>query len=209
MRLEDVISKGVKNTIMRVMWPLITNLTDWLGSKEIEEDINQADWFYLINNIQKGDILLSTKANSPGNIFLPGKAKHAAMVMDADDLTLIESVSKGVVYKPLFDFVKDKKYLVHCRSRVFGKDIIKKAVTVAEGMLGTPYDHFWSPNNNWIYCSELVYESYKIAYFSMPDNAKYTIFPLKMKLRCGEMTYIPDDIRLDLINWEVLWSNTR
>ena len=207
----EKIPKSVKNAIMKVAWPVITNLSHWLDSKEVEEDLCQEDWFYLVNNIRLGDVLLSTKTNNPSNMFFPGKAKHAAMVVNADPKApmLIEAVSKGVVHCPLFDFMKNKKYLVHCRSKVFGQEIRKKAVSVAEGMIGTPYDHFWSPSNNWIYCSELVYESYKKAYFNVLSDHKPASFPLEMKVRCGELTYIPDDIRLDPVHWDVLWSNTK
>ena len=210
--IYDYISKDMKYAIMKIVWPMITNLGYWLKSSDKEREVNQEDWFYLSRSLRHGDVILSTKRANPGNLFLPGKAKHASMVIDPDPNCplLIESVSKGVQKIPLFDFIKDKSYLVHCRSKVFGEGISKKAAKIASSMEGTPYDYFWSPSNNWLYCSELIYESYKKAYITIVSlyGIKPDSFPLTMEERCGEMTYIPDDVRLDLINWDILWSNT-
>ena len=208
--IYDYISKDMKYAIMKVAWPIITNLDYWLKSSDKEREINQDDWFYLSRNLQQGDVILSTRASNIGNIFLPGKAKHASMVIDPNPNCplLIESVSKGVQKIPLFDFIKDKSYLVHCRSKIFGREIGVEAAKIASDMEGIPYDYFWSPNNNWLYCSELVYESYRKAYITILNGIDPDTFPLVMVERCGEMTYIPDDVRLDLINWDILWSNT-
>jgi len=211
MRLEDILTKDMKNTIMKVVWPIVSNFNRFLESEVGEEKIGQHDWFYLSEHLKEGDVLLSTRKNTPSNAVLPGKAKHAAMVVNASPTNpmMIEATSKGVHLTTLFDFLMSKKYVVHCRTKVFGEPVRRKAVAVAEGMIGRKYDHFWSPDNNWIYCSELVYESYKKAYLNIHDDIKPASFPLEMKVRCGELTYIPDDIRLDPVHWDVLWSNAK
>lgn len=205
MKLEDIITKKMKYSIMKVAWPIVEHLNNMFTQDSAP--VTQEHWMYLHKNLKKGDIVLSTKANNPGNFILPGKAKHASMVIDdnPDNPILIEAVSKGVVKTSLYEFMKTKNYLVHCRSSYFSPETAALASRIAAGMEGVKYDHVWSPDNNWIYCSELVYESYKKAFLEKAHLP--TAFPLVMKERCGEMTYIPDDIRLDHKCWDILWSN--
>jgi len=219
-KLEDIISKKTKHVVMKTLWPMLQSLGHFFDAEESSKEVTQDDWFSLSSNIKKGDVILSSIANNPGNLFLPGKAKHASIVTSADPRNpqLVEAVSSGVRRISLYTFMKNKSYLAHFRSRRFSEEFADKASCIAELMIGTPFDHVFSPSNNWLYCSEVVYESYKKAYLStlgekvelnVPNESNYDKgFPLKMKVRCGELTYIPDDIRVDGKNWEFLWSNT-
>jgi len=206
-KLEDIISKRMKYAIMKVAWPVIETTQRWFHSNEIRK-ISQRDWIFISTNLKAGDVILSTRANNLGNFILPGKAKHAAMVISAHprNPVLMEAVSKGVGRIPLYDFMADKEFLYHFRPRSFSQRVIDSAVDIAKGMEGLKYDHDWSPDNAWIYCSELIYASYSKAYNMF--HPSYS-FPLKMKSRCGELTYIPDDIRLDPENWIELWSTIK
>jgi len=209
-KLEDIISKRGKYAIMKTLWPVLQSLGHMFDAEESRKEVSQKDWFKLSTNLEFGDVILSTTANNPGNFFLPGKVKHAAIVVSPDpqDPQLVEAVSSGVRQIPLYNFMKNKNYLVHCRSSIFSSEVSKKASSISIGMIGTPFDHVFSPSNNWLYCSEVIYESYKKAYFIVNSDIKPGSFPLKMKVRCDELTYIPDDIRIDSKNWDSLWSNT-
>ena len=208
MILDKVINKKTKDMILKRAWPLVMNIAHLLEDAS-HEAFSQKHWMYLVNNIRIGDVLLSNSGNIFSTIFIPGKVKHAAIVTSENKSwpTVVEAVSSGVREAPLFDHLEGKKLLFHCRPKFISGAVAERAATVANSFIGSPYDHLFSLENSDFYCSELVLESYKEAYEQ--THAKDGCFPLNTKVRYGEETYTPDDIRTDSKNWEVLWSNSK
>lgn len=105
---------------------------------------------------------------------------HCAMVvMINDTLKVVEAIG-GVVqintvnnfYKRSADTVIVKNITVMRLKQKF-EYLIPKATKLAWQKVGTPYDDEFIMNNGALYCSELIYESFKYA------NANKAFFPLQ------------------------------
>lgn len=95
------------------------------------------------------------------------KFSHVAIIeCCGDEQFVIEATSKGGVRRiALDDFLEDSGHDANGRPMVAvyrlrdnsrGKDAVERAKTY----LGLPYDYAFLPDNDAMYCSELVYESY-------------------------------------------------
>lgn len=106
--------------------------------------------------LHTGDLLFHIV--SQGNAITdvtPGMIDHVAIVMSRD--SVIEAVGKGVKTTPIDSLrQQDGHYLV---GRVKGIDS-KQSIANAKHYLGRPYDRLYLPDNDAIYCSELVQLSF-------------------------------------------------
>ncbi|SFW18710.1 Permuted papain-like amidase enzyme, YaeF/YiiX, C92 family [Prevotellaceae bacterium HUN156] len=107
-------------------------------------------------SLKSGDLLFHVV--SQGNAITdvtPGMIDHVAIVMSRD--SVIEAVGKGVKMTPIDSLrQQDGHYLV---GRVKGIDS-KQSIANAKHYFGRPYDRLYLPNNDAIYCSELVQLSF-------------------------------------------------
>jgi len=99
------------------------------------------------------------------------KFSHVGMVSRVGDdaVHIIEAVGAGVVETSLGDFLGrsfdesgQPKVLVG-RLEDIDKQVKARAVDVARGFLGRPYDTVFTMENSTFYCSELLYESFRVA----------------------------------------------
>ncbi|MDE6861266.1 MAG: hypothetical protein K2J31_00770 [Alistipes sp.] len=95
------------------------------------------------------------------------KFSHVAMIECCGDKQfVIEATSKGGVRRiSLDEFLKDSGHGTNGRPmvavyRLRNNDCGRAAVERAKTYLGLPYDYAFLPDNDAMYCSELVYESY-------------------------------------------------
>lgn len=77
------------------------------------------------------------------------------------------SPSKGVIEVALEDFLKEAE-LIDCHPGVVAKRLtidfpIRQVVENARSLIGLPYDWTYLPDNERIYCSELIYEAFRDA----------------------------------------------
>ncbi|MBM3289044.1 MAG: hypothetical protein FJY92_02725 [Candidatus Hydrogenedentes bacterium] len=104
------------------------------------------------------------------------KFSHVGMVSQANgvSVTIIEAVGAGVVETPLEEFLArsadadgTSKVLV---GRVEGEQRkrVPRAIDIARSFLGRPYDSVFAMDNSAFYCSELLYESFRIANHGAP-----------------------------------------
>lgn len=209
--LEGVISKKVKDAVLIKVWPIIDHIGHWLDDSY--DAISQEHWMYLVSNARRGDILLSRSANPFSNLFIPGKVTHASVITSENPSwpTVVEAVAlkRKVIESSLYDFLKSKRLLIHCRPKFISKEGAGLAADFAKELIGTAYDKVFSLKNEELYCSELVRVVYQKAYSTTIPKDYDISFPLKTKVRYGEEMYLPDDIRLDSDNWEVVWSNIK
>lgn len=101
---------------------------------------------------------------------------HIGMVsqVSGDRVLVIEAVSKGVVETPLSEFLarstdaNGKPKVLVGRIRPKHADVIVRAIEEARRHLGKPYDSVYVMDNSSFYCSELLYESFRVANNGIP-----------------------------------------
>ena len=106
--------------------------------------------------LHTGDLLFHVV--SQGNAITdvtPGMIDHVAIVMSPD--SVIEAVGKGVKTTPIDSLRQQDGY--YLMARVKGADS-KQSLRNALQYLGRPYDRLYLPDNDAIYCSELVQLSF-------------------------------------------------
>ena len=106
--------------------------------------------------LHTGDLLFHVA--SQGNAITdvtPGMIDHVAIVMSHD--SVIEAVGKGVKTTPIDSLRQQDGY--YLMARVKGADS-KQSLRNALQYLGRPYDRLYLPDNDAIYCSELVQLSF-------------------------------------------------
>ena len=81
----------------------------------------------------------------------PGMIDHVAIVVSRD--SVVEAVGKGVVTTPLDSLRTQKGHFVQARVRRADR---RKSLENARRYLGLAYDSLYLPDNDAIYCSELV-----------------------------------------------------
>lgn len=85
----------------------------------------------------------------------PVMIDHVAIVVSRD--SVIEAVGKGVVTTPLDSLRKQKGYYLYARVRHAD---CQRSIANARRFLGQPYDSLYLPDNEAVYCSELVLLSF-------------------------------------------------
>jgi hypothetical protein len=94
---------------------------------------------------------------------------HCAMVIEEhDSLKVIEAIGESVQVTSLKDFKQRSNKIVVARLKKMNEGIITRAVAYAKSLKGKPYDEVFLLNNDRYYCSELLYESFKVANHGKP-----------------------------------------
>ena len=104
-------------------------------------------------HLRQGDLLFHVA--SDGNAITdvtPGMIDHVAIYLGGD--TVVEAIGRGVVITHL-DTLLRREPGYYQAGRVKGIDR-RRSVVNALLYLGRPYDHLYLPNDEAIYCSELV-----------------------------------------------------
>lgn len=120
-----------------------------------------------------GDIILTTSSGEISNLLIPGRYKHAAIVVD--DNSVVEAVGYGVLRTDLLSFFLSKDYFVILRARFCSNEEALQAAKFAEELTGTPYDYEFHPANNAFYCSELCYHVYNKSVKGNPFTLRKTL----------------------------------
>jgi hypothetical protein len=94
---------------------------------------------------------------------------HCAMVIEEhDSLKVIEAIGASVQVTSLKEFKQRSNKIVVARLKKMNEGIITRAVAYAKSLKGKPYDDVFLLNNDRYYCSELLYESFKVANHGKP-----------------------------------------
>ena len=111
------------------------------------------------SSLHVGDLLFHvTKTGNAITDVTPGMIDHVAIVLSRD--SVIEAVGAGVRTTPLDSLRSQEGYYIIGKVRRADPTL---SVINARYFLGRPYDRFYLPDNEAIYCSELVL-------FSMVDH---------------------------------------
>jgi len=104
-------------------------------------------------SLRQGDLLFHVAES--GNAITdvtPGMIDHVAICTGAD--SVVEAIGKGVVVTAL-DTVLTREKGYYIRGRVKGLDA-HRSIQIARSYIGRSYDNLYLPDNEDIYCSELV-----------------------------------------------------
>ena len=121
-------------------------------------------------SLSMGDLLFHVveKGNAITDVT-PGMIDHVAIVISKD--SVIEAVGVGVKTTPIDSLRQQEGYYIIGKVRRADPTL---SVINARYFLGRPYDRFYLPDNEAIYCSELVQ-------FSMVDKDGYRLLsPIPM-----------------------------
>lgn len=106
--------------------------------------------------LRQGDLLfhVAEQSNAITDVT-PGMIDHVAIVLSRD--SVIEAVGAGVKTTPLDSLRQQKGYYIIGRVR---KVDVTQSLANARSFLGRKYDRLYLPDNEDIYCSELVLLSF-------------------------------------------------
>jgi len=146
------------------------------GVKEEPFTLHNGD--LLFQDIDCGDMCNAIETVTFG--WNGAKFSHVgiAVVDSVGNVNVLEAISKGVALTPIDEFLQRSTDSTGNPKVIVGRLLPKyeavsaKAVKLALGYLGKPYDTVFSISNEAYYCSELVY-------FAYLDSANASLFELK------------------------------
>ena len=142
-----------------------TLLASSCATKEEETSLKEGD--LLFQDLDCGPMCNAIEAVTEG---VNGRDfSHCAMVItEHDSLKVIEAIGSAVQITSLSDFLKRSNKVLAARLKTSDKELISRAVKYSKYLLGKPYDDVFLLNNDQYYCSELLYESFKVANHGKP-----------------------------------------
>ena len=130
--------------------------------------------------LREGDLLFHVAPT--GNAITevtPGMVDHVAIVINAD--SVIEAVGKGVVITPLDSLLSQQGRYEAASVRRCDR---RQSVSRARKYLGRAYDYLYLPDNDDIYCSELV----QIAFVDHKGRRIFQTVPMSFHNDKGQIT---------------------
>ena len=114
------------------------------------------------------------------------KFSHVALAVKAENgkIAVLEAVSKGVCITDLDTFLakshdaNNNPKVIVGRLKPKYQKLIPKAIIEAKKLIGRPYDDVFCITNNDYYCSEIIYDVFKI---SNNGKAIFNLYPMTFK----------------------------
>jgi uncharacterized protein YycO len=188
-------------TFRRVLMHALTPFSKLLGDLHIAPSHRRCKAKHfrdIFNSASPGDVLLSVMRGELNNLCIPGYWSHAALYVGNG--VVVEAVGDGVVESDLIDFVLSKDNV--CLLRLKENRGAECACSVAQSMVGRPYDFYFEPGDLSFYCSELVWYSWNEA------SLKVTGKPINFSKRTtlGVATVVPQDYRNASSKFDVVYQ---
>jgi hypothetical protein len=112
----------------------------------------------ILNELKKGDIILSRYDRYVSSWFIPGFYTHVALYIGDD--RIVEAVTKGVKNRDILSLLRTD-YICILRPQDISEKEIDKAVKKARMFVGSDYDYiFDNDTDDKIYCCEVPYKAY-------------------------------------------------
>lgn len=109
-----------------------------------------------------------------------GMVDHVAVVISSD--TVIEAVGQGVVLTPISELLHQEGQYQHARLRK--KFDWERTLNNLKTYLGKPYDKLYLPDNDSIYCTELV----QISFVNKKGQRIFAPIPMSFHDESGHIT---------------------
>ena len=145
---------------------------------------------------EPGDIVLTHIRGEFSNLFIPGFWKHASMFVNKYD-GIFQAIGTGTEITPPFDFLKSKDYVCLLRAEFCDKDTRLLAANASRMFIGYPYDYYFEPGSNALYCSEAVLECYRKATDKFSPFIRKDVF--------GVESVLPQDYWLAKTKFKVIF----
>ena len=112
------------------------------------------------------------------------KFSHIGLIVNrSGELYVLEAISKGVVYTHLLDFLQrsldaeGRPKVIVGRVKQEYQQLLPDVVAYASQYQGSPYDTVFRMSNAALYCSELIYQSFK----SASNSEFFELLPMTFK----------------------------
>ena len=181
----------ILNFLLRIFTP-IQKIMQKLGRSEPKMNRDSVD--LAMSLIQVGDIIVTHENQRLTSLFIKGEYDHAAIVSPSgvveavgDDFDPKWGLNVGGVRKvdlEEFLFLMDKVAIIR---PIIGKEENYIAGCNALSYIGKGYDYEFKIDKDKIYCSELVYLSYKE--FGIFDFGKKQILPQQFRDLCDDVNF--------------------
>ena len=109
----------------------------------------------------------------------PGMIDHVAIVLNSD--SVIEAIGRGVVITPIDSLRQQSGYYLIGRVKGVHRS---SSIAHARTYLGRPYDYLYLPDNEAIYCSELV----QLSFVDKQGNRLFESIPMSFHDDSGQIT---------------------
>lgn len=186
---------NARRLLLRAVNP-ISRLLDRINIRVGRASLNaeQYEMFKLL--VRPGDVIVTRTKGRPTNWFIPGFWSHVLMYVDHD--RVCEATTPKVRTAKTFDLFVSVDDIVIMRPTFATTMQIERAVEQILELVGRPYDWYFEPTPNALYCSEAVYHAYKNA---VPD------WNFTTRERLGVMTVTPEDYTKADDHFELVWSS--
>ena len=110
--------------------------------------------------LEPGDIILTTDSKKLTTIIIGGEFSHAALCVSKDQGFECAEMTHTDFTKSTFAdlcFQSDRVAILRCYD--FDKEYIEKVINKCKSLENCKYDTVFELNNQFLYCSELIYEA--------------------------------------------------
>lgn len=149
----------VRDSILTVFRP-VTGVLGRIELPVVARFITAADAASALPLAESGDTLVSIKRWTASNMFIPGTWKHAAMVVDRDQV--VEAIGTGVQKVALKDWLVEHDYAMVMNPGYLRAEQKPLVADFAKTLIGMPYDDLFEfaekrSLNHGFYCSKVIW----------------------------------------------------
>lgn len=161
---------------------LLTNISLKTFSQNKNFELKEGD--ILFQDLDCGDFCDAVEKVTFG--YKGCKFSHVALAVKAENgkIAVLEAISKGVCITDLDTFLakshdaNNNPKVIVGRLKPKYQKLIPKAIIEAKKLIGRPYDDVFCITNNDYYCSEIIYDVFKI---SNNGKAIFNLYPMTFK----------------------------
>ncbi len=135
--------------------------------------LNQKDLRNAKHHLRRGDIVLVGGLRKLSCLIISGPLTHSLLYIGSNQF--IHSVADGVEKTNITELFEEYDTMMILRSNTQSKEKIDMAIEFARKQIGKPFDFYFTPGREKLYCSELVYFAFEHAKVDVKifDDKKY------------------------------------
>lgn len=148
---------------------LLKPFVKWWGKLHLpftKKKITGKHYYLWRDDINVGDVLLTSTYGELSNLINPADIKHAGIYIGYIDgiPTVAEALGKGITFTDLVTFLTTKDVVVNCRANFLERSRAADISIEGYKRLGVEYDYVFSSGNKKLYCFELAVDIFKSMY---------------------------------------------